>query len=58
MIFALEKSKIRLKIDYMNKISFLLIALLMAGCSKDYNNVVDVPVTNFQVISSRYSKFI
>jgi len=49
MIFALEKSKIRLKIDYMNKISFLLIVLLMAGCSKDYNNVVDVPVTNFQV---------
>jgi len=49
MIFALEKSKIRLKIDYMNKISFLLIALLMAGCSKDYNNVVDVPVTNFQL---------
>jgi len=49
MIFALEKSKIRLKIDYMNKISFLFIVLLMAGCSKDYNNVVDVPVTNFQV---------
>lgn len=33
----------------MNKISFLLIALLIAGCSKDYNNVVSVPVINFQV---------
>ncbi len=51
MIFGLEKSKIRLKINNMNKISFLLIALLIAGCSKDYNNVVDVPVTNFQVMS-------
>jgi len=47
----LEKSKIRLKIDYMNKISFLLFALLIAGCSKDYNNVVNVSVTNFQVLA-------
>lgn len=33
----------------MNKISFLLIALLFAGCSKDFNNIVEVPVSNFQV---------
>jgi len=35
----------------MNKISFLLFALLIAGCSKDYNNVVNVSVTNFQVLA-------
>ena len=33
----------------MNKISFFFLALLLAGCSKDYNTVVDVPVQNFQV---------
>jgi len=33
----------------MNKISFLLIALFIAGCGKDFNSVVDVPVANFQV---------
>lgn len=46
---GLEKSKIRAKINCMNKAFLLLAAFILVGCAKDYDNVVDISVTNFQV---------